>query len=198
MEQPIVPAQTDGPSKSFKEFRSFSSPEQAKAHYHVVKERLKDINHWHRYATIPSAVFQLVDKDAKFKSGAPEPGDFVRIDLPGPGEPDGSGYDWVRVEHVGEAEANEEEQFALKLRPAPNPLEGNENDTAHFFSDAATSTFIVSVAKEKVTLEYHGRNEVLNKDGGFINKVRNAVTGIMAWLGLSDIQWKTLINGLIA
>jgi hypothetical protein len=49
-----------------------------------------------------------------------------------------------------------------------------------------------------VIAEYHGRNELVNKDVDKItDKLRNIVVGLAAKLGMSFSQWKSLIEGLV-
>ena len=69
---------------------------------------------------------------------------------------------------------------------------------AHFYTDEATSNFIVKREGTKVTAGVYGRNEKPNvKTETIIDKVRNAVVGTGAVTAFSKIQWKALVNGLL-
>ena len=73
-----------------------------------------------------------------------------------------------------------------------------QEDTAHFFKDAATSTFQVKRIANEVYAEVHGRNEVANTEANATtDKIRNTVVGWSAKLGLSFPQWKSLVTGIV-
>lgn len=56
----------------------------------------------------------------------------------------GEGFDWVKVEAIEENEdIKEDREFVvMRVRPSTNPLNDNK-DVAHFFTDKATSNFVV-------------------------------------------------------
>jgi hypothetical protein len=86
----------------------------------------------------------------------------------------------------------------MRVRPTGNPATPTD-DTAHFFKDAATSSFIVERKGKKLLSAVYGRNEVPNTESSnIIDKVRNAIVGTTAILGISNVQWKNLAKGLIA
>ena len=69
---------------------------------------------------------------------------------------------------------------------------------AHFLSDDATSTFIISRKNNTITASVHGRNEKPNTEAaGLLDKIRNAIVGTTAVAGISKIQWKLLVKGLL-
>ncbi|HEY6901282.1 MAG TPA: hypothetical protein VI233_11585, partial [Puia sp.] len=53
--------------------------------------------------------------------------------------------------------------------------------------------------EKRVTMTVYGRNEVPNTAGasGVADKVRNAVVGTLGAIGLSKVQWKSLVKGLL-
>lgn len=53
--------------------------------------------------------------------------------------------------------------------------------------------------KNTVTAAVLGRNEVANTTDStsVLDKLRNAVVGISAALGMSNPQWNSLVNGLL-
>jgi len=53
--------------------------------YRHARERLFDINNWHRIAGTISARFQLLDASGKQVDRSPHEADFIRVDIPGPG-----------------------------------------------------------------------------------------------------------------
>ena len=110
----------------------------------------------------------------------------------GPGSSKGDGDDWVRIEEI-----NQKNCVSICVRPAANPLDKNE-DVAHFFSDEASSSFIVKRDSAKVIAGVYGRNQKPNTDtAGLVNKIRNAIVAAGAITGFSKIQWKNLVDGLV-
>lgn len=66
-----------------------------------------------------------------------------KIDIPGPGSSEGDGYDCVCVEDVKEVSEGDMQSTGFHVRPSQNPF-GEKNETAHFYSNEATSNFIVT------------------------------------------------------
>ena len=163
-------------------------------------ERLLDVNNWSRLCGISSASFRLTDEKGTEVGRPIKAGDHFRIDIPGPGTVTGNGYDWVQIEKI-EPHLNpcaEWEAIAITVRSAPNPLNEDEH-TAHFFSEEATSTFLVKRDKKRVTAEVHGRNEKPNTTTvNTLDNLRNTVVGTAALTGFSDIQWKQLVKGILS
>ena len=72
------------------------------------------------------------------------------------------------------------------------------NEIAHFFEEGATSTFILQLQNNTVFASYYGRNEVPNTDvERLTDKVRNALVGMAAYVGISEIHWKALLKGFL-
>lgn len=176
-------------------------------------ERLLDVNQWSDYCT-SLASFQLVDDEGKPLQGRADIGDYIRIDLPGPGTREGEGYDWVQVEKIeypsmllsrtssaGAADPGLPSTgtlFLLQVRPSRNPCSKNSIVTAHFLEAGATSTFIVAREGKTVSVTVYGRNEVPNTVlPGTLDKWRNAAVGSIGAIGLSKIQWKALTKGIL-
>ncbi len=163
-------------------------------------ERLFDLNNWSRLCGISPASFRLTDENGVEVDRTIQHGDHFRIDITGPGTVTGNGYDWVKIEKI-EKYINpcaEWESVAITVRPVPNPL-GDDAYTAHFFSEEATSTFLVQREKKRVTAEVHGRNEQPNTDtGNSLDNLRNKVVGKLSLTGFSAIQWKELVKGILS
>jgi hypothetical protein len=86
----------------------------------------------------------------------------------------------------------------MRVRPTNNPKNEGEK-IAHFFSDNATSSFIVMRNENEVTAAVYGRNEKPNTNADSItNKLRNAFVAMSAIFGIANIQWNNLVRGLIA
>ncbi len=124
--------------------------------------------------------------------------DFLRIDIPGPGPTAGDGYDWVKVETLQEnIIPHADESFVMRLRACANPEKATAG-TAHFFTEEATSTFILKRTGKTVTFSYHGRNEKPNtSDVEPADKIRNKLVATSAVAGLSELQWTALLKGIL-
>jgi hypothetical protein len=159
-----------------------------------------DINNWDKLSGAASARFTLTDAAGRPVEGPPQVGFHIKIDVPGPGSGKGDGFDWVQLEIIedGNDAALDREFIVMRVRPASNPGT-SDKEVAHFFSDKATSNFLVMREKNAVTAAVLGRNEIPNTtdNTGLLDKLRNAVVGIGAALGMSNPQWKSLVNGLL-
>jgi hypothetical protein len=165
-------------------------------------ERLLDVNQWTDLCGSLAAGFQLTDENGKDLQGRAAVNDFIRIDIPGSGPREGRGYDWVRIEKVEEpVGVPTDGLFIIQVRPSPAPpiRPGAPGAVpAHFLEDSATSTFVLERKEKRVTMTVHGRNEVPNSTEPDIpDKLRNKVVGAIGAMGLSKLQWKALVHGLL-
>jgi hypothetical protein len=200
MEQPEIPEQHSGTQTNTDNLVTGKSREEAQNIFKRACKRLLNINIWHKLGGTASAEFSLINNQGEEEDRLAKENDYFKIDIPAPGSKAGDGYDWVKVEKIEDrsnADA-EEETFLMRVRPSTDP-NNRSNDVAHFLSDDATSTFIISRKNNTVTASVHGRNEKPNTEAsGILNKIRNAVVGTTAAAGVSKIQWKLLVKGLLA
>jgi hypothetical protein len=163
------------------------------------RNRLLDVNKWHEYAGAASAKFFLTNQSGEELARTAQVGDFIRIDLPAaPGNKEGDGYDWVYIEAIEDKSDSQGaiESIAMRVRPSAKPTSGE--NVAHFFKDNATSSFVVERNGRTLSAGEFGRNEVPNTEpDSFMDKVRNVLVGTTAIAGASNIQWKSLVKGLI-
>ncbi|MFC3559111.1 hypothetical protein [Pedobacter jamesrossensis] len=191
-----VPPQITGSFIDVVEVVTLKSKEQARIFFELVSQRLLSVNEWGRYAGISE--FKLLDKKGNKIDRQAAKGDYIRIDVPGPGTKSGRGYDWVKVESIVFQHSGDEQLISLQVRPTHFPL-GESAVTAHFLRHEATSTFIVRCLGKQVFAEEHGRNELPNTvEGSIVDRGRNFLVGIAAKLGMSYPQWKRLVKGLLA
>lgn len=192
-----IPEQHEGGKLDTSAKAEFSSVDGAKEFYKIAKDRLLNVSEWSRICSLPLSTFTLTDLNGKKITREVREGDYLKIDIPGPGTHAGEGFDWVKIEKITE-EINEDTAIiTLQARPSANPLSQDEN-VAHFFTDQATSTFQVKQIGPAVFAEEHGRNEVANTDTSFlIDNIRNTLVGWSAKIGLSYPQWKSLIKGIV-
>lgn len=196
-EEPIIPAQQTGASSDTDAAATFDSAEQAKAFFKVAKQRLVEVNHWQKWAGAATAQFQLTDAEGNDVARTVQEGDHFKIDIPGPGSGTGDGFDWVQVETIEETASGDGEHIAIQVRPATNP-NNDRSDVAHFFSDEASSCFIVKRDGNTVTAAVHGRNEKPNTSAEtLMDKARNAAVATGAVAAFSKLQWKSLVTGLV-
>ncbi len=193
----IVPQQEEGAQSNTESSIELQNKEEAISFYNIVKERLLSVNNWQSYAGAATASFQLIDKEGNEVQRTVQEGDHFKIDIPGPGTATGEGYDWVQVESIKEIKNDDDECVVVTVRPATNPT-NDRNDVAHFFSEDATSSFIVKREGNIITAGVHGRNEKPNTNAETVaDKARNLMVGLGAAAAFSKLQWKSLVNGLV-
>lgn len=193
-----VPEQISGSEMNAIERVLCPSVMEAKKFYSVVKNRLTNVNAWAKMAKLPMSTFKLFDYAGRAVERNAEEGDFIRIDIPGPGTRTGHGYDWVIVEAVVEESQAKAEVISMRVRPAAHPL-GEDECVAHFLKSCATSTFQVKRIGKGVFAEEHGRNEVANLETDHLfDNIRNAIVSAGARIGFSYPQWKSLVAGLLS
>jgi hypothetical protein len=193
-EEEIIPENNSGIQTNTESSIELNNGEELKQFLSVVKSRLLHINAWHELAGKATADFQLCDEKGRPVDRLPQAGDHIRIDIPGPGTITGEGDDWVRIEEVKE----EEDAVCIRVRPATNPL-NERKDIAHFFTDEATSTFMVKRTDNKIIAGVYGRNEKPNTSSEkIVDKIRNAAVATGAISGFAKLQWKNLVQALVS
>lgn len=198
MSRELIPENKKGKENDLSATAVFDTHEQAANLFNKASARMLAPATWHKLCGSFSAKFELVDEDGKLLNRNAAKGDYIKIDLPGPGPASGQGYDWVKVELVEHVHDDKEEQYSMKVRPASSPLDDN-GDTAHFFSDTSSSTFIIHRVNNLVIASYHGRNEQPNiSTDKPIDNIRNAAVATAAMTGLSEVQWQALVKAFIS
>lgn len=195
----IVPDQKEGAVSGAIAKREKENQQEAVKLFQQAKERLLNINKWKEYSGILSASFSLTDSHGNEIDRAPQKGDLIRIKLPAPGTQEGDGYDWVRIEKIDDASSPDakEEHLAIRARPVPNPDSENE-DSAHFYTEDASSTFIVSRKHKTVVAEEIARNAIPNTEtDNLLDAARNSVVAVAAFSGMAWPQWKRLMEGFL-
>ena len=195
----LVPENIKGKRTDVEHSINLNSREEALDSFKRAYKRMLNVNIWHELIGFASAHFSLTDEQGNEISQLAQLNNFVRIDIPGPGPLSGEGYDWVYIEVV-ENNTNpdaDEEAFGMRLRSCKNPHKPGM-DTAHFFTSDATSALIIQRKNNIVSASFHGRNEVLNTHTESVSdKIRNTLVGAGAKIGLSELQWATLIKSLL-
>lgn len=193
----LIPEQNTGAQSNTESEATFDTIEAAKSFFEVMKQRLLTVGNWHHLAGKGTAAFQLTDEKGEAVSRGPQPGDHLKIDIPGPGPKTGDGYDWVRIEAIENSEDAVGECLVMLVRPATNP-QNERSDVAHFFTDEATSNFMVRRDGCRVKAAVYGRNEKPNVAAEtVVDKARNTAIATGAVGGFSKLQWKSLVNGFV-
>jgi hypothetical protein len=196
----LIPVQYKGAKTGASTHAETATRHDAILLFDEAKRRLLDVNHWHKLCGPGSATFQLTDAEGnEIRNRAPEVGDLIRIKLPAPPNAEGKGFDWVRVEEFENTKdlLKDQDIFGFRVRPVRDPSNRAE-DAAHFYTSSATSTFLIMRVSSIVTALERGRNEVPNnKPLAILNKIRNLVIAVGAWIGISHSQWGKLVKGII-
>lgn len=191
-----IPKQENGGKVDTSAKAEFTTLESAAAFYDTAKKRLLNVSNWSEICKLPISTFILTDNSGNTIHREASEGDYIKIDIPGPGTHAGDGFDWVRIEKITEEVDKDRATLTLQARPTANPI-ANEPSIAHFFTAQASSTFQIKRIGLTVFAEEHGRNEVPNTDTSSItDNVRNTLVGWTAKLGFSYPQWTSLVKGI--
>jgi hypothetical protein len=199
MKNGILPAQKEGSKTGATTKKILKNRETAIHLFRLAKQRLLSINNWDKICGIASASFELTDEKGNMVVSEPKIGHYIRIKLPAPSNPDGEGYDWVIIEKIVNVKDHmtDQELFGYRVRPAENPT-NTDKKTAHFYTNDATSSFLIYRYENIVAALERGRNEKPNTETkGWWNKIRNLMIALPGMLGLSKPQWKSLTDGLL-
>lgn len=177
-----------GKDKTYYSFHNYPSEEEAQKGFDLAVIKLLEVNKWSDLS-IATASFQLYKQSGIEKVNTPlEVNDFVKINLPIP-----SPENWVKVIDCKKNTAFAE--FTVRPCAAPN---ADSDETDHFFTSAATSTFKVE-RKETTLYGYEiGKNEIINNNeeaGGW--GLLNTLIAEGGWAGFQKFQWKKLTDYLV-
>ena len=142
----IIPGQFKGQALEVEASSVSDTETAAQSLYELAKKKLFSVNDWHKVVDGLTARFQIVDQDGNEVSRKVNKGDYLRINIPGPGNKEGDGYDWVVVEELKEINKEDFQSAGFRVRPTENPF-GKKNETAHFYSNETTSSFLLSPGK---------------------------------------------------
>ena len=98
----IVPPQYKGQEIEVDATQDLKTEVDALHLYNIARKKLLNVNNWSKVAGVLTAEFQIVDKNGEKVHREVEQGDYLRIDIPGPGTKEGDGFDWVLVEELKE------------------------------------------------------------------------------------------------
>ncbi len=193
---PGVPEQVKGSFHDTESQQHFDDPLTARQHFEVLKERFFSINRWNTICGKKLADFRLYDSYGQPVDRVPRTGDFIRIDIPGPGNTEAKGFDWVKITDILQEKDERSERILIICNPSASP-QNDSSGIAHFYSSEATSTFLISCKANTLETAVYGRNESPNLKTTFINTLRSLLIALGGMCGLSKIQWKSLTDGLL-
>ena len=193
----MIPPQFKGQEIEIEATQDLETEEEAQHLYEIAMKKLLNVNDWNKIAGAVTARFQIVDKNGNEVQREIQKGDYLRIDIPGPGSKEGDGFDWVLVEELKKIHHPPVQSVGFRVRPTENPF-GKKNETAHFYSKEATSSFIIIREKTKIIAWIIDRNLRPNTDQeSLADKIRDVAVGMSAIAGFSKMQWQGLADGLI-
>ncbi|MCY7423249.1 MAG: hypothetical protein LH478_16070 [Chitinophagaceae bacterium] len=193
----ILPAQYTGKEIAAEASVTLPTPDEAITLFNQGKKRLLLVDKWQKLVGMVSADFCVMDCNGNKTGRAIEKGSLLRIDIPGPRNSDGDGYDWVLVEDLKEIDEDDIQTIAFRVRPTNNP-KGNTNNIAHFYDKESTSSFIITRKETTVYANIIDRNIKPNNDtDSIVDNIRNMPVAIGAIGLLSKVQWQSLAEGLL-
>lgn len=180
--------------------RTHANEADARAAFESQAARLLDVHHWDELSTVAGASFELVNPYGDATDRPARAGDFVRIDLPGPGW-----ISWVRIESTS-VDANRVE---LVVRPSHDPTARVPDPSRidHFFTREATNTFSLERRGRTIVAEVNGGNESANLAGPLTQDLESRISAEGAWgvelpggtrLGMQQLQWWLFTRNLVA
>jgi hypothetical protein len=179
--------------KLFTSESAYADELSARQAFALSKEKLFDVNAWSQLPGI-SSTFQLYDRQGTIKQAKkPQPGDYIWIDLPGP-----LPKNWVQVVDLRE----EENSASFTVSPSENPQETNSEstgETQHFFTQEATSTFVVELHGTRLVAKEIGKDEAINNrsEEAGNRKLVNTLIAQGGWAFFQKVQWQKLTDYLV-
>lgn len=193
----IVPKQVSGSKYSISKEKCFSSESEAFRAFDDASNLLLNINEWQTISEDASAKFSYYDTHGSKSNDIPEKYGFIRIKIPGPANPSGKGYDWVKISNVQKSSDPNNRYLVICVNPSQHP-KSNENVIAHFYDSRATNVFIVQLINNCVKIGIYGRNEHSNINlVPWKDKIRNFTIAVGGMLGIGKIQWNNLASGIV-
>jgi len=198
LENENIPLQVKGSQTDMIQHIRLDSESDAEELYNTAKLRLLNMWNWSKIADGPSSEFELTDSTGHPVYRPAQCGDKFKIDLTAAGIIAGFN-DWVEIVSI-EDEFDPFENIAvtaITVKATNDPTKYNDQ-SPHFFTNDATNTFLVRRIGQVVSVEIHGRNEIVKSIGmRILHRTRHYVGKIAAHLGFPMSEWKRLAKGLL-
>lgn len=178
--------------KTYSSQNTFPDEATARKAFAQSVEKLLNVNGWSGLSAF-TADFSLYDSIGREKPAGPvQQGDYIQILLPGP-----TPENWVRVTDV----ASGERCVQFTVQPSHDPGSSHPEQTEHFFSEQARSTFRVELVGNTIRAAEIGRDESINNQqpeaGSLGRALVNTVIAEGGWLFYQKLQWQLLTNYLV-
>ena len=176
--------------KAYSSQKTFHSEAVAKEAFPLAVAKLLHVTGWSALGPF-LADFVLHDPSGNPRSDVPvQVGDYIQIIMPGP-VPE----NWVRVIHV----AADENVVEFTVQPSAIPGSEEPNETEHFFTREASSTFRVELDGTVIRAVEIGLDESINNQSPQAGDraVINTVIAETGWLFYQKMQWKHLTDYLV-
>ncbi|MBW8523710.1 hypothetical protein K0U91_00540 [Chryseobacterium chendengshani] len=194
--QHLLPPNKDGSKNNAVAFLICDTEAKAFEKFSELSQKLLKINQWKLYARKNPTEFYLHQKENE-KSAIAQLKDFVKIKMPAPKNQSGKGFDWVMVNDMQSIDQPELKVFLLQMKPHSCPISSKKN-VAHFYTEAASNTFVLAQKDKIIQMSIHGRNEIPNtKKLGLINSLRNFFVASGGIFGGSKVQWQDFTEEFI-
>ncbi len=196
---PTIPTQLHGDFQDIVSIKCLDTIEEAVKEFEKLENRLRSVNEWHTFSEKIKTKFALFDPETNKSSTILKIGNLIKIDIPGPGNPSGSGYDWTRIIDIQTGEESQNFPFlAIRIKPCPAP-DAKDQPVAHFYNDEASNTFIVRRMGTCLYAEVHGRNEIENtNDVPVLDFVRNKAIALGSKHGLGGLNWLGFTQAILS
>lgn len=195
---PDIPSQLKGDFHDIVSMKCTDTIDIAKQNFESLQMRLFAVNEWHTLSDQVKTKFSLFESATNKPTTDLKVDNLIRIDIPGPGNPSGSGYDWTQIIDIQNENKNGESPFvAFTIKPCPPPG-SNAETVAHFYTEKSSNTFIIRRIGTCIYAEVHGRNQEENTDDvPILDTVRNKAITVGAKLGMGGLNWLALTEALL-
>lgn len=182
--------------KFFSSQNEFADDATAEREFKRSKKKLFSVNEWSNMPGITSS-FQLYKSSGEIRfTNNLEKGDYILITLPGK-----LPENWVKITEIKDS-ANTAE---FTVSPSPQPKRtrldktAHEDETEHFFTSEASSTFLIKREGNIITAYEIGKDEEVNNqdEEAAGRKWINTLIAAGGWLGFQKIQWEKLTDYLV-
>ena len=196
---PGIPDHKKGSFHDTESRRLFDNQQVTHEAFNMLKDRFLSINGWKDYCGEKSADFKLYDAVGNPISRSPQITDLIRIDIPGPGNPEAKGYDWVEIVKISDQflGIGEIESLMMVCVPAKIPGQDKNSHIAHFYAKGSSSIFKIARGSKYIKIGVYGRNETPNMQANLPGKIRNLMIAVGGMLGISKMQWKAFTDKII-
>ena len=195
---PNIPAQLHGDFDDIVSMHCANAIDTAIRNFEKVQMRLFSVNEWHTLSDQVKVEFVLFDSETNKPTHELKVDNLIRIDIPGPGNHSGKGYDWTKAIGIQNEPNNEENPFvAITIKPCSAPANDAET-VAHFYTEKSSNTFIIRRVGTCIYAEVHGRNQEENTVAvPLLDTIRNKAVQVGASLGLGGLNWLGFTDALL-